>query len=752
GHPPLRGKDYQDTLSQIVERDPVEPRKVDARIPRDLEMIVLKCLRKEAAGRYGTAEALAQDLRRFVRGDPIEARPESRLERLSRRLRRNRAVLLAGAVLVLLLGAVGWQAAERYIAEQEARDAVRLLHDATVRDAAIEIFAGQQELLGRSSEELSKFLYVYRGWRYRKGVAGVADTLWALEQAAEAAPGRPDAPYYLARLYRLAGDEESAAREAARALERAPDFVPAAILAREIALDRGRLGETEIEPLLERFGGKPEPNWQEPWLLAYRHVQIRAWPEAVEAYRKLLQYREPEPYVGFTVEALMGCGLARLQTGEFLGATSDFAAARGIWPKLSDAGFALGMAWHHAGQEEEAERVFLELHGESPEGSRSEIAAWITGVYWMAGEAAKAREWLERVESPDRDGIDCNGLYLRGRYEECIKKAQQVLETYPDAYFTLFQLCWAKLQLQWHRRGPRWDDERREILEIARKAIDLYPNDRHAKVQLAYALQVNGRPEEALRTIENAVRSTSRISDVLDYDLVVYGVILRLQGKLQKAEEVLLEAVENCPRFKYFFAFELARTYECAGRDEEAEREYRALTAGGGGSANVYGCLAGVLNRLGRYKEAADAAKEALRRLPKNTCAHEELARALWKLGRSEEAIEAADVGIQEIPGREHLYLLKGKIVEDLGKVEEAAKEYCLELDLRLDDPETHEALRGLLKRTPELASIPEVAAVADAIERRVSDGSRDAFVLETLSLIRKSEKEAIGAPAHTGK
>lgn len=62
GRPPFRGKDHADTLSQIIERDPVEPRRVNFRAPKDLETIVLKCLRKDCGDRYGTAEALGQDL------------------------------------------------------------------------------------------------------------------------------------------------------------------------------------------------------------------------------------------------------------------------------------------------------------------------------------------------------------------------------------------------------------------------------------------------------------------------------------------------------------------------------------------------------------------------------------------------------------------------------------------------------------------------------------------------------------------
>jgi eukaryotic-like serine/threonine-protein kinase len=103
--PPFKGKTHQETLSQIIERDPVEPGRLNPRVPRDLGTIVLKCLRKDRGDRYGTAEALAQDLRRFVRGDQIEARPESPWQTWSRRLWRHRtAVGMAALLLVLVAG------------------------------------------------------------------------------------------------------------------------------------------------------------------------------------------------------------------------------------------------------------------------------------------------------------------------------------------------------------------------------------------------------------------------------------------------------------------------------------------------------------------------------------------------------------------------------------------------------------------------------------------------------------------------
>ncbi len=107
GRPPFKGRDHQDTLSQIIDRDPVEPRKLNQRVPRDLETIVLKCLQKDPGDRYGTAEALGQDLRRCVRGDAIEARPLSGWERLVRKISRNRHKLRRQVTVLLLLSCLG---------------------------------------------------------------------------------------------------------------------------------------------------------------------------------------------------------------------------------------------------------------------------------------------------------------------------------------------------------------------------------------------------------------------------------------------------------------------------------------------------------------------------------------------------------------------------------------------------------------------------------------------------------------------
>jgi tetratricopeptide (TPR) repeat protein len=123
GRPPFKAATVLETLEQVRSQEPVPPGRLQPGLPRDLQTVCLKCLQKEPARRYASAAELADDLRRFLGGEPIRARPVGPAERLRKWVRRKpaQAALLAVSALSLaVLGAVSlmYQARLRAAVEQ----------------------------------------------------------------------------------------------------------------------------------------------------------------------------------------------------------------------------------------------------------------------------------------------------------------------------------------------------------------------------------------------------------------------------------------------------------------------------------------------------------------------------------------------------------------------------------------------------------------------------------------------------------
>jgi tetratricopeptide (TPR) repeat protein len=98
GRPPFQGPTVQETLEQVWRQELVPPRRLQPGVPRDLETICLKCLQKEPAKRYANAEAMADDLRRFRKGEPIRARPVTAWERFWKWAKRRPAAAALATV------------------------------------------------------------------------------------------------------------------------------------------------------------------------------------------------------------------------------------------------------------------------------------------------------------------------------------------------------------------------------------------------------------------------------------------------------------------------------------------------------------------------------------------------------------------------------------------------------------------------------------------------------------------------------
>jgi WD40 repeat protein len=153
GRPPFRGEAAVDTLVLVRTADPVPPHRLRPKVPRDLETVCLKCLQKEPHRRYPRATGLAEDLRRFLSGAPVLARPAGPAQRLIRWCRRNPALgVAAGVAAAALLGVVALAVS---FAVHQSRAASRLLEEQEQTRAALEKAEKHSSLAERRSALLA---------------------------------------------------------------------------------------------------------------------------------------------------------------------------------------------------------------------------------------------------------------------------------------------------------------------------------------------------------------------------------------------------------------------------------------------------------------------------------------------------------------------------------------------------------------------------------------------------------------------
>lgn len=143
GHPPFSGASALEVLRRVVDDEPARIRPRTPGVDADLEAICLRCLEKEPARRYDTAGALADDLDRWQRGEPVEARPSTSAHRTLRWVRRRPLVsALLGALLITVAGGIAATARQTRVALAEREAALKLSYRGALEFAENSITAG----------------------------------------------------------------------------------------------------------------------------------------------------------------------------------------------------------------------------------------------------------------------------------------------------------------------------------------------------------------------------------------------------------------------------------------------------------------------------------------------------------------------------------------------------------------------------------------------------------------------------------
>ncbi|QRK09581.1 protein kinase [Archangium violaceum] len=453
GQPPIPGSNGLEVLNNIANWEPRPPRALDPDLPADLEAIALKCLEKDRSARYDSARALAEDLDRFLAGEPIQARAAGLAYRLRKKLRKHRAIASVASVsLVAVVFALGWAGLQR-------RDAVLREHLArrfTEQVASVESAARYSDL-----SPLHDTRADHEALRAR--MTGLEEEI---RQGGERAVG--PGHYALGRGYLALGDEAKARELLDSAW--AHGFQEPRV-AYALALVMGRIYQRELdearrirdrdqrEARLREAGRR----YREPALAYLRRSEGADVPSAGYVAALIAFYEERYEDALARLDAvgdalpwfyeapllrgdiLVARAWRRWERGERDGALDDFDAGRRAYAKAASIGESVPSI-HRALANLEFFALMTELYGQGevlPPFTRAQEAlsrALTAAPDHYPSRVLQARLYRRLAEFRLHQGGDV-GAPLK-QAEEAARSALELAPTSPDAPLELAQIHW----------------------------------------------------------------------------------------------------------------------------------------------------------------------------------------------------------------------------------------------------------------------------------------------------------------------
>lgn len=496
GKAPFEGAFTEIVRGHTTALSPEAPSRLNPEVSRDLDIIILKCLEMDQERRYLSAFELSEDLRRYLAGEPILARPAGVLYRLRRKARRHPA--MTGALATLVAAALALGAFSLYAQWKSARQA-------TAAQALLDRIIGIESLM-----RVSVMMPAHDSSPERQIVhTRIEEIRREVQKLGPSAkgPGR----YALGRAHLVLGETEDAVKD----LEAAWD---SGFRSPEVAASLGRALGRVLEERLR----------------ASRHI---AAPELRhQAERRLSEkYRKP------ALELLQKGGVSDLESTAAVMARIAFYEDR-ISAALEAAGQAVKKTpWDYASYRLIGDLLVVQATDLAAGGSVDgalDLLRRSQQSYDRALEIARSdadtmmaicHRWLQEMETLERNGRSGDEAFLHAR--EYSRKARQVAPEEPEPWETSALLFWKRAE-QLNDRGNDPDQDLKTAISAARKAIDLDPASSKARHVLGGALTLaasrqflHGDPpdsilEEAVESLEKAVgleASDPVIADDLGY-------------------------------------------------------------------------------------------------------------------------------------------------------------------------------------------------------------------------------------------
>jgi eukaryotic-like serine/threonine-protein kinase len=691
GRPPFNGAGAMEVVARVLAEEPLSPRQIDRAIPRDMETICLKCLEKLPGRRYTSARELADDLRRFLNHEPIQARPVSRPERLWRWCRRKPALAGAGALgilatVVLLALMINLRSAARQRG-REREESGRLVEMAEGMTAARQFRAARAPLLQaqtllRQHDESDPLRE-----QVETALAGV-DTRVRCEDFLTDAR---EAEYHLlgALWAGLAGDGSE--RIHPTLSRRGADLGRGVELARKGLRSIGLLEATSSLAHLKQQGldegeVRPIQRWASELFLLLALASERTAegldpgkrkPSLDEALGHLnrageLDSRSPEV---FRTRARILRLLGRVQPAQ-----ADEERAR----KLSAATFLdhhlRAGRWHRASEWTRAVAAYQAALAQRPD------------EYWTLFRLAKCLENLRQLTAAEALFRSCIALrpedptaynnrgcvlLSQRKWDLAVEVFEAALSKDPD-----YALAYSNLMLAHAERKQVSEAEKVYQRYLEHHRADPVERSR-ALVSLGLAYDRAGQPEKALARYDAAVTADPRNALAHRNRAVVLGDL----GRRPEAEAAIRRAIDLGPDAGDYW-FVLGNNHAAEGRRAEARKAYdEAIRRSPNHAAAWYN--RGVLLRADDDLEGAlrDQTR-ALALRPGQSEALFERALVLASLKQYEAALADAERLEAGQAPRGEVRRLHGKILGSMGRLEESEKELTAAIEEDRENPD----------------------------------------------------------------